>query len=59
MGHSMEKESQNCSAQGLAMSCCISAAVSCRPVKSAHSLGVRLRPWSRASMFPPGVTEAG
>lgn len=59
MGHSKEKESQNCSAQGLAISCCISAAVSCRPVKSAHSLGVRLRPWSRAWMFPPGERKQG
>lgn len=50
----MGKDSQNCSAQGLARSCCITLAVSWRPVNRAHSRGVRPRPESRAWMFPPG-----
>lgn len=48
MGHSMEKESQICSAQGFDIKCCIMLAVSYRPVNRAHSLGVMLRPLSRA-----------
>lgn len=53
MGHSMEKVSQNCSAQGFDIKCCIRLAVSYRPVNSAHSLGVILRPLSRAWISPP------
>ena len=54
MGHSMEKESQNCSAQGFDISLYIRNAVSYRPVKRAHSLGVILRPLSRAWISLPG-----
>lgn len=50
----MEKVSQNCSAQGLDISWFIRLAVSYRPVNSAHSLGVMLRPLSRAWILPPG-----
>ena len=54
MGHSREKESQNCSAQGFDMSMSIRLAVSYRPVKRAHSLGVIRRPKSLAQTSPPG-----
>lgn len=54
MGHSWEKESQNCSAQGFDIRWYIRLAVSYRPVNRAHSLGVILRPLSRAWMSPPG-----
>ena len=47
-GHSRGKESQNCSAQGFNISQYIRYAVSYRPVKRAHSLGVMQRPLSRA-----------